>query len=90
MLGCAKSSQMVDARTITGWLGVLVIVVGVAFIIAAIQSPIALMFAGQFDEITIRGPRLAGGLIAGFILLGIGFWGVSQAMKSLNIEIEMK
>ena len=81
---------MVDLHTITGWLGVLVIVVGVAFIIAAIQSPIALAFAGQFSEISIRGPRLLGGLVTGFVLLGAGFWGVSQAMKSINVQIELK
>jgi multidrug transporter EmrE-like cation transporter len=80
---------MVDLHTITGWLGVAVIIVGVAFIIAAIQSPIALAFAGQFSEISIRGPRLLGGLVTGIVLLGVGFWGVSQAMKSINIQIEL-
>jgi len=81
---------MVDLRTVTGWFGVLLIVVGIAFVIAAIQSPIALLLAGQMNEITIRGPRLAGGLVTGLLLLGIGFWGVSQAMQSLNVQIELK
>lgn len=80
----------IDFRTITGWLGVVVIVVGMAFVIAAVQSPIALLFAGKASEITIRLPRLSAGFAAGIALIVIGFWGVGQAMESLDVNITLK
>jgi len=80
----------IDLRTITGWLGVIVIIVGVAFIIAAVQSPIALLFAGRTSELSIRLPRISAGLLAGIVMIGIGFWGVGQAMESLDIDITFK
>jgi hypothetical protein len=79
-----------DIRSITGWLGVVVLIVGVAFIIAAVQSPIALLFAGQSEELSIRWPRHSAGLLAGFVLMGIGFWGIRQAMESLEINVTFK
>jgi LPXTG-motif cell wall-anchored protein len=76
--------------TWTGWLGVVTLLAGVAFVLAALQSPIALVLAGQTSELAIRGPRLAAGLVVGLVLLGIGFWGVTQSMRSIEINVTLE
>lgn len=89
--GLAADESSTDEKllTWTGWLGVVTLLVGIAFVLAALQSPIALIMAGQTNELAIRGPRLAAGLVVGIVLLGVGFWGVSQSMRSIEINITL-
>lgn len=79
-----------NMSAVVGWLGVFVMLIGIAFIIAAVQSPIALLFAGQASELSIRGPRIFAGLVAGIVLILIGFWGLTQTMESLDVDVTFK
>lgn len=81
-----------DEKLLTwaGWLGVVTLLAGIAFVLAALQSPIALVMAGRTSELAVRGPRLAAGLVVGLVLLGIGFWGVTQSMRSIEVTVTLE